>query len=140
MDYGRFKTNCKMKVAGLTMEKAFLILASLLGGLAVALGAFGAHGLKEIITEARLETYETAVRYQMYHALALFAVVGMMRWTQSPLLGWAGWLLVAGVVIFSGSLYLIVFTDRSWFGAIAPIGGVAMIAGWLLMLIAALRS
>jgi uncharacterized membrane protein YgdD (TMEM256/DUF423 family) len=122
------------------MEKVFLVVAAAMGGLAVALGAFGAHGLKDVITEARLGTFETAVRYQMYHALALFAVVGLMRWTPSPLLGWAGWLLIAGVLIFSGSLYLLIMTDASWLGAITPIGGVAMIAGWLLMLVAALRS
>jgi len=122
------------------MEKVFLIFATALGGLAVALGAFGAHGLKDVVTEARLGTFETAVRYQMYHALALFAVVGLMRWTASPLLNWAGWLLIAGVLIFSGSLYLLVFTNASWLGAIAPIGGTAMIAGWVLMLIAVLRS
>ena len=122
------------------MEKTFLIVATFFGGLAVALGAFGAHGLQDLVTEARLQTFETAVRYQMYHALALFAVVGLMRWTPSPLLGWAGWLLIAGVLIFSGSLYLLVFTNASWLGAVARIGGTAMIAGWLLMLIAVLRS
>lgn len=122
------------------MEKTFLIVATFFGGLAVALGAFGAHGLQDLVTEARLQTFETAVRYQMYHALALFAVVGLMRWTPSPLLGWAGWLLIAGVLIFSGSLYLLVFTNASWLGAVAPIGGTAMIAGWLMMLIAVLRS
>lgn len=122
------------------MEKTFLIVATFFGGLAVALGAFGAHGLQDLVTEARLQTFETAVRYQMYHALALFAVVGLIRWTPSPLLGWAGWLLIAGVLIFSGSLYLLVFTNASWLGAVAPIGGTAMIAGWLMMLIAVLRS
>ena len=122
------------------MEKTFLIVATVFGGLAVALGAFGAHGLQGMVTEARLATFETAVRYQMYHALALFAVVGLMRWTASPLLGWAGWLLIAGVLIFSGSLYLLVFTNASWLGAVAPIGGTAMIVGWLLMLVAVLRS
>ena len=122
------------------MEKTFLIFATLLGALAVALGAFGAHGLKDIVTEARLGTFETAVRYQMYHALALFAVVALMRWMPSPLLGWAGWLLIAGVLIFSGSLYLLVFTEKAWLGAVAPIGGASMIAGWVLMLVAVIRS
>lgn len=122
------------------MEKTFLIIASLLGGLAVALGAFGAHGLKGILTEARMGTFETAVRYQMYHALAIFAVVSLMRWQPSPMLNWAGWLLIIGVVIFSGSLYLLVATDQTWLGAVAPIGGAGMIAGWLTMMVAVIRS
>lgn len=122
------------------MEKTFLIVGTVLGGLAVAFGAFGAHGLKEIVSEARLGTFETAVRYQMYHALALFAVVGIMRWAPSPLLNWAGWLMIAGVLIFSGSLYLLVLLDKSWLGAVAPIGGVALILGWLTLLVAVIRS
>ena len=122
------------------MEKTFLIFATVFGGLSVALGAFGAHSLRDLVTEARLGNFETAARYQMYHALALFAVVGLMRWTPSPLLGWAGWLLIAGVLLFSGSLYLLVFTDKTWLGAVAPIGGAAMIGGWVLMLIAVVRA
>lgn len=114
------------------MERVFFILGALFSGLGVALGAFGAHGLKERLTSDALSTYETAVRYQMYHALALLAVAyAAQRWPDSNLVAIAGWLFVAGIVLFSGSLYLLSITDVRWLGAIAPLGGAAFIAGWL---------
>ncbi len=123
------------------MEKTFFLLASLFGGLAVALGAFGSHGLSGRLSADLLNTYEIAVRYQFYHALALFGVVvALGRWPQAGLATWAGWLFVAGVLIFSGSLYLLVFTGARWLGAITPIGGVAMIAGWVCLALVALRN
>lgn len=124
------------------MEKTFLLLASLFGGLAVALGAFGAHAMAGRFSPSLLATYETAVRYQFYHALALLAVVMVLgRWPQmAAVTTWAGWLFVAGIVIFSGSLYILVFSGLRWMGAITPIGGVAFITGWLLLAWVALRS
>lgn len=122
------------------MDKTFLIFASIFGGLGVAIGAFGAHGLQGMVTPERLGTFETGVRYMVYHALALLGVAAMLHANPSPLLQWSGWLFIAGIVIFSGSLFLLVLLDKGWLGAITPIGGVAFVAGWLLMLIAALRS
>lgn len=123
------------------MEKTFLILASLFGGLAVALGAFGAHAMAGRYSESLLGTFETAVRYQFYHALALVAVVvALGRWPQSMPAIWAGWFFVAGIVVFSGSLYVLVFGGLRWMGAITPIGGVAFITGWLLLAWSAWRS
>jgi uncharacterized membrane protein YgdD (TMEM256/DUF423 family) len=123
------------------MERVFFVLGALLSGLGVALGAFGAHGLKERLTSDALSTYETAVRYQMYHALALLAVAyAAQRWPSSNLVTIAGWLFVAGIVLFSGSLYLLSITDVRWLGAIAPLGGAAFIAGWLCMAWAVWRA
>ncbi|MEX1020995.1 MAG: DUF423 domain-containing protein [Litorilinea sp.] len=116
------------------MEKTFIMLASLFGGLAVAFGAFGAHALSDRLSASLLNTFEIGVRYQFYHALALIAVVVVLgRWPQSVAAVWAGWLFVAGILIFSGSLYILVFSGIRWLGAITPIGGVAFIAGWALL-------
>ena len=87
-----------------------------------------------------LAVFETAVRYQMYHALALLAVAWAAQRWPGGLTQWAGWLLVAGILIFSGSLYVLVLTGPRWMGAITPIGGVALIAGWACLLLAAVRS
>ena len=123
------------------MEKTFMLLASILGGLAVALGAFGSHGLSGRLSADLLNTYEIAVRYQFYHALALIGVVAALtRWPNASAAVWAGWLFVAGVLIFSGSLYLLVLSGVRWLGAITPIGGVAMVAGWICLAWAALRG
>lgn len=123
------------------MERLFFTLGALLGGLGVALGAFGAHALRGRIAESLLETYETGVKYHFYHALALLVVALLIgRWPHSNLPVVAGWLFVAGVIIFSGSLYLLAFTSIRWLGAITPIGGVALIAGWICLALAAWRS
>lgn len=120
------------------MERTFFVLASLLGGLAVALGAFGAHALEARISADLLATYETGVKYHFYHALALFAVAfAISRWPGSNMPVIAGWLFVAGIVIFSGSLYLLALTGTRWLGAITPIGGVAFVAGWVLLALSA---
>jgi uncharacterized membrane protein YgdD (TMEM256/DUF423 family) len=117
------------------------LIAALLGGLGVALGAFGAHALSARLTPALLATFETGVRYHFYHALALIGVVvAIGRWPQSNLPVIAGWLFVAGIVVFSGSLYLLALTGVRWLGAITPIGGVAFIAGWLCLAVAAWRG
>lgn len=123
------------------MEKTFLLLASVLGGLAVALGAFGAHALENRLSADLLSTYEIGVRYHFYHALALLGVVAVMsRWPEASAAVWAGWLFVIGTVIFSGSLYVLAFTGIRWLGAITPIGGVAFIAGWLCLVWVAVRA
>ncbi len=123
------------------MEKTFLLLASILGGLAVALGAFGAHALESRMSAELLSTYEVGVRYHFYHALALLGVVAVIsRWPESGLAVWAGWLFVIGILIFSGSLYILAFTGVRWLGAITPIGGVALIAGWACLVWVALRG
>ncbi len=123
------------------MERLFFILGSISGGLAVAFGAFGAHTLKDRLTEDALSTFETAARYHIYHALALLAVAfALTRWPDSNLPTAAGWLFVAGTVLFSGSLYLLSLTDVRWLGAIAPLGGTAFIAGWACLALAAWRG
>ncbi len=123
------------------MEKTFLLLASILGALSVALGAFGAHALENRMSADLLSTYEVGVRYHVYHVLALLGVVAVLiRWPDSGVAVAAGWLFVAGIVIFSGSLYVLAFTGVRWLGAITPIGGVAFIAGWICLAWVALRA
>lgn len=108
-----------------------LFAAALAAGIGVAVGAFGAHGLVDRVTPERLLTFETGVRYQMYHALALLGLAVLYRQVAVPGIKVAAGLFVAGIIIFSGSLYVLVLTDTSWFGAITPIGGVAFILGWI---------
>lgn len=123
------------------MEKLFFALGSLSAGIAVSLGAFGAHALAGRLSERDLQTFETGVRYQFYHAFALLAVAyAISRWPDSSLPVIAGWLFVAGTLIFSGSLYVLVGTGLRWLGAITPIGGVAFIVGWILLAVGAWRS
>jgi uncharacterized membrane protein YgdD (TMEM256/DUF423 family) len=108
--------------------------------LGVALGAFGAHGLRAHVAADALAVFETGVRYQMVHALGLLAVAwAAARWP-GPWVEAAGWLFVAGIVLFSGSLYLLTLTGARWLGAITPLGGVAFIVGWLALAAAALRA
>ena len=111
------------------MSQKFGYLGAALAGLSVAAGAFGAHSLKEIISVDMLVVFETAVRYQMYHALALL-VVGMRQHVPVRGLGAAGWCFVAGIVLFSGSLYVVALTSIRWVGAITPLGGIAFLVGW----------
>jgi uncharacterized membrane protein YgdD (TMEM256/DUF423 family) len=116
------------------MERTFFLIGSLLGSISVALGAFGAHALRDRIEASLLANYQTGVSYMFYHTLALFIVVlALTRWPGSSQAVWAGWLFVIGIVFFSGSLFLMAFTGMRWLGAITPIGGVAFIAGWLLL-------
>jgi uncharacterized membrane protein YgdD (TMEM256/DUF423 family) len=121
------------------MDRFFVIAGSLLACLAVALGAFAAHALRFRLAPDMLNIFEVAVRYHMYHALALLAVAwAVSRWPESTA-GTAGWAFVIGIIVFSGSLYLLSFTGMRWFGAITPIGGVAFLLGWLLLAWAAWR-
>lgn len=109
-------------------------------GLGVVLGAFGAHGLRERMTADMLVVFETGVRYHFIHALALFVVAwAASRWP-GPLVSAAGWLFVAGIAIFSGSLYVLSVSGIRWLVAITPIGGLCMIVGWALLAVAALRA
>jgi len=118
------------------MDKTFFAIGALSALVAVAAGAFGAHGLADRLPAERLVTFETAARYQMYHALALLAVAGAAtRWPGSPVTA-AGWLFLAGTVLFSGSLYVLSLTGIRWLGAITPIGGTALIVGWIALAIA----
>ncbi|MBP6773758.1 MAG: DUF423 domain-containing protein [Gemmatimonadaceae bacterium] len=121
------------------MDRLFLMIGALSGAISVAAGAFGAHALREKVEPRLLEVFETAARYQMYHALALIAV-GLVaaRWS-SGLTTSAGWLFVAGTVFFSGSLYAMTFTGVRALGAITPIGGVCFIAGWVCLALAAAK-
>ena len=121
------------------MARLFLSLGAIFGLLGVAAGAFGAHVLRGRLTPDDLQIFETAVRYQMYHALALLAVgLFSIRFASASATA-AGWCFLAGIVIFSGSLYLLVLSGARWWGAVTPIGGVGFLAGWLFLLWAALR-
>ncbi|WP_210465078.1 DUF423 domain-containing protein [Rufibacter roseolus] len=113
--------------------KTILILGALLSGLGVMIGAFGAHGLAKLLTETgRTETFETAVKYQMYHALGLLLVgVLMSQYPAATGMGVSGICFLIGILIFSGSLYILCLTGIRWMGAITPIGGLFLIAGWL---------
>ena len=112
------------------MERLFTALGGLFGAVAVSAGAFGAHALRARLEPRALETFETATRYQMYHALALFAVAWAIgchrRWGTA-----AGSLLATGTVLFSGSLYGLALSGQRWLGAVTPLGGIALILGWL---------
>jgi uncharacterized membrane protein YgdD (TMEM256/DUF423 family) len=122
------------------MTTGWFVVGAVLSGLGVILGAFGAHGLKTRVTPDLLVIFETGVRYQMYHALALLALgLAAARWS-SPWFNAAGWLFVAGIVIFSGSLYVMTFTGARWLGAITPLGGLAFILGWAALALGALRA
>lgn len=122
--------------------KLILQIAALLGGLGVAIGAFGAHGLRAMLeASGRFDTFETAVRYQFYHTLALLAVGVLLHVRpELRLLGTAAWLWIGGVIVFSGSLYLLCFTGITKLGAVAPIGGLLLIGGWIALLLAARQA
>lgn len=118
------------------MHRIFWILGCGFGFLAVAAGAFGAHALRAKLTPELLAVWETGARYQMYHALGLLAVAMVTSRAASGMGAAAGWLFTAGVVLFSGSLYLLAFTGTRWLGAITPLGGVCFLAGWVALLLA----
>lgn len=111
--------------------RLFLVAGALSAAVAVAAGAFGAHALDGVVPPGRIATFETAARYEMYHALALLLVGRMTVGRADRWLAWAGRLFLVGTVLFSGSLYLLVLTETPWLGAITPLGGVAFIAGWI---------
>jgi uncharacterized membrane protein YgdD (TMEM256/DUF423 family) len=123
------------------MANIFFSIGSLLAALSVALGAFAAHGAAKFMTVKQLEWMEKAARYNMYHALALLAVAWALTYFtgQANLLKWSGWSFMAGIALFSGSLYIMAFTN--WrLGMITPLGGVAFILGWVLLAVAAWKG
>jgi uncharacterized membrane protein YgdD (TMEM256/DUF423 family) len=112
------------------MSINWFAVGALAAGIGVALGAFGAHGLKDRVAPDLLAVFETGVRYHMYHALALLAVGwATSRWSGTSLQA-AGWLFLVGIVVFSGSLYLLALTGMRWLGAITPLGGLCFLLGW----------
>ncbi|MBK8608913.1 MAG: DUF423 domain-containing protein [Chitinophagaceae bacterium] len=127
------------------MHKGFIQTAAIAGALAVMLGAFAAHGLKQILPADLLQTFETAVRYEFYHVFALLATGILYKEFPGRIMTWAGGLFIAGMVLFSGSLYALCYVKYSamgmnWLGAITPFGGVAFIGGWLLLFWAVWKS
>ncbi len=123
------------------MRSVFLFIAALCGLTAVAMGAFGAHGLKEVLSPKMLAVYKTAVDYQIWHALAL-GIIAIFKqlYSDIKLLTYAGWFMFAGIVLFSGSLYLLAILNLRWLGMITPIGGVAFLIAWLLVAVTAAQS
>lgn len=116
------------------MRSSFLFLAAISGFTGVAMGAFGAHGLKTVLTPEMLAVYKTGVDYQMWHALSL-ALIAIIRQQapESPVLKWAGWLMLGGIILFSGSLYLLAILNIKWLGIITPFGGVCFLLAWALL-------
>lgn len=119
------------------MDRLFFTLGAWSACLAVAAGAFGAHALRARLSPELLGAFETGARYQMYHALALLAVGWAAVQWPGPLPRAAGWLFVLGTVLFSGSLYALALSGARWLGAVTPLGGVAFLAGWVCLALAA---
>jgi uncharacterized membrane protein YgdD (TMEM256/DUF423 family) len=120
--------------------RVFAIAGALFAFVGVAAGAFGAHALRSRVTPDLLAVFETGVRYHLLHALALFAAAWVNTQWPGRAARASGWLFIAGIVIFSGSLYLLVLTGARWLGAITPFGGVCQLAGWLALALAAWRG
>lgn len=115
------------------MDRFFFVSGAIAAFIAVALGAFGAHSLRTRLTPEMLNIFEVGVRYQMYHAFGLIVVAwAKTRWPEANLNA-AGWAFIVGIIIFSGSLYLLSITDTRWLGAITPLGGLAFLAGWAIL-------
>lgn len=125
----------------MSAAKVFLFLGALNAALAVALGAMGAHALKARLAPELLTVFQTGVQYHFYHALGMLLVgLAASRWPESGLLPWSGWLILAGIVLFSGSLYVLSIAGLRGFGAVAPFGGTAFIVAWILFAIAVLKT
>ena len=123
------------------MAKLFLIIGSILGGTGVMIGAFGAHALKTLLeSSGRLDTFETAVKYQFYHALALILLGILMSNQNHSFYEYSGYSFLAGTIIFSGSLYVLCISGIAKFGMITPIGGLLMIVGWLFLMLGVLKT
>jgi len=123
------------------MDKLFLVIGAGTGFLAVMLGAFGAHGLKNKLSTDMMEVFQTAVQYQFYHTFAL-CLVGMLllHWPATNLLKYSGWSFLAGIILFSGSLYVLSFTGIKILGAITPLGGLFFLVGWFLLAVAVIKT
>jgi uncharacterized membrane protein YgdD (TMEM256/DUF423 family) len=119
------------------MHKSFLKTAALLGALSIAMGAFAAHTLRDMVSAYALQIFETGVRYQFYHVFALFFTGLLFKEFPNKLIRWSGYLFIAGIILFSGSLYIlaiikgVVIPGYDWVGAITPLGGISFIAGWV---------
>lgn len=115
------------------MKKNWFLVGCILMALTVALGAFGAHGLKNVlVANQRMDTFETGIKYQFYHVFGiLIACLVASQVGQTNLIEWACWLFLVGIIVFSGSLYVLSLTNIRWLGAITPLGGVCFIAGWV---------
>ena len=111
----------------------FMVIGAVCAFLSVAAGAFGAHALKSILEPGRLAVYETAAKYQMYHAFALMVVAWQIHHTSDHRLTRAGWLFCTGIILFSGSLYVVAITGVTWAGAVTPFGGAAFLGGWAVL-------
>lgn len=128
------------------MNKTFLVIAALLGAVSVVLGAFGAHGLKSRMAPDAFEIFETGVKYQFYHVFALIVVAFASQYLPGSLITWSGRLFIAGIFLFSGSLYLLSYfkmggnSQMNWLGAVTPFGGLCFITGWILLAVAAARG
>ena len=124
-----------------SVAKLFLILGGINAALVVMLGAFGAHGLKAKLTAEMLAVYQTGVHYHLFHALGMLAV-GLVasQIADSVWLKWSGWLMLAGIILFSGSLYVLSVSGMRWLGMVTPFGGVAFIAAWIVFVIAIAKS
>ncbi len=122
----------------ISAQAFYIRLSAVTGCLAVIIGAFGAHGLESVLSEEMKTIYETGVTYHFYHALAMLAIcMGPATLWERNATRWALRMFLLGIIVFSGSLYLLAITEIKWLGAITPIGGTAMIAGWLLLIPAA---
>jgi len=122
------------------MVKFWFFSAGIFGFLSVALGAFGAHSLKNVLDDYGKSIYEKAVLYQMFHTAALFAVGGIQHFDKETSYSMAGWGFFIGIILFSGTLYLLAITGIKWFGAITPVGGVAFLFGWFWLLRALIKG
>lgn len=121
--------------------KLFLILGGINAALVVMLGAFGAHGLKAMLTADMLAVYQTGVHYHLFHALGLLAIgIVATQIADSVWLKWSGWLMLIGIILFSGSLYVLSVSGLRWLGMVTPFGGVAFIAAWIVFVIAIAKS
>ena len=123
------------------MAKFYLALGCINAMLVVLIGAFGAHGLKARLTVENMAIYHTAVQYHFYHAIGLI-LLGLiaMQIPASPYLRWSGWLMITGIILFSGSLYALSITNIRWLGAITPLGGTAFIIAWLVLTVGIVKS
>jgi len=122
------------------MSKTILMMASALLTLAVVIGAFGAHGLKAHISNEMLQVYKTGVEYHFYHALGLLLIGVLSISMPSVLLNWSAFLLTAGIILFSGSLYILAITGVKWLGAITPLGGISFTTGWILLFVSVKKN
>jgi uncharacterized membrane protein YgdD (TMEM256/DUF423 family) len=117
----------------MSTSRKFILAAAVLLALATALGAFGAHALRTKLSSARYDSFEIAVTYQFFHALGLLGIGLLLRQSAGALLRWAGWTMLAGLTLFSGSIYALTFGAPPWFGVVAPLGGLSLIVAWILL-------